>query len=92
MISVWEKRPGRWKVSKDPKVYPTRDAAIAAAADKFEIVTVKETLPEEPAVEPVVADPLDALKEARIKRDADIQERFDYHEDSGEPGFSESSD
>lgn len=74
MKTVWEKRPGRWKVSGESKVFPTKEEAIEWAATLFEVV---EPAPE-PAPEPETdwleeeliaeeeVDPLEALKQARI--------------------------
>lgn len=89
MINVWEKRPGRWKVSGIYKIFPTKEAAVDAAASLFEIeeIPAEEKIIEETVeeVEPVEeADPLEALKEARFKRDGNIQEGFDYHGDYSE--------
>lgn len=84
MITVYEKRPGRWKISGDSKIFPTKEAAVQAATDLFEV----EELPAEEAVEEEIVeeiveeiDPLEALKEARFKRDGSIPEGFDYQGD-----------
>lgn len=75
MMAVYEKR-GWWKVSGESKKYKTKEEALAAASDHFVVV---EAEPEpEPAPEPEVKlDPFEALRQARIKRDGDIEEGSD---------------
>jgi hypothetical protein len=102
MKTVWEKRPGRWKVSGETKVFPTKEAAIEWAATLFEVV---EEAPD-PAPEPETdwldqyeeeliaeeeVDPLEALKQARINNGS-IEEGSDHEPDHEEQGFSEGSD
>jgi hypothetical protein len=100
MITVWEKRPGRWKVSGDSKVYPSKEAATKAAADHFEIVTTQEAVVEndwlddyeEQLMAEEEIDPLEALRQARIERDGSIEEGSDHEPDHEEQGFSEGTD
>lgn len=104
MKTVWEKRPGRWKVSGETKVFPTKEAALEWAATLFEVV---EAAPE-PAPEPAPetdwldeyeeelmaeeeVDPLEALKQARINNGS-IEEGSDHYGDHEEQELSEGSD
>lgn len=80
MKQVYEKR-GWWKVSGEAKKYRTKEEALAAASDHFEVVVEPEKtdwlddFEEELIAEE--ADPLEALKQARSNRDGDIQEGSD---------------
>ena len=99
MITVWEKRPGRWKVSGDSKVYPSKEAATKAAADHFEIVTTQEAVVEndwlddyeEQLIAEEEVDPLEALRQARINNGS-ITEGSDNDGDHEEQELSEGSD
>ena len=98
MITVWEKRPGRWKVSGDSKVYPSKEAATKAAADHFEIVTTQEVVEtdwlddyEEQLIAEEEVDPLEALRQARINNGR-IEEGSDHYGDHEEQELSEGSD
>ena len=98
MITVWEKRPGRWKVSGDSKVYPSKEAATKAAADHFEIVTTQEVVEtdwlddyEEQLIAEEEVDPLEALRQARINNGS-ITEGSDNDGDHEEQELSEGSD
>lgn len=98
MKTVWEKRPGRWKVSGETKVFPTKEAALEWAATLFEVV---ETTPEpesdwldeyeEELMAEEEVDPLEALKQARINNGS-IEEGSDHEPDHEEQQFSEGSD
>ena len=99
MITVYEKRPGRWKVTGSAKIYPSKEAAIKAAADHFEIVTTQEAVvknndwlddyEEELIAEEI--DPLEALKQARINN-GNIEEGSDHEPDHEQQEFSEGTD
>ena len=94
MIQVYEKR-GMWKVSGSSKKYFTKEEALAAAAENFEVVEEEDAVwhhnieietPEEEK------DPLEALREARSKRDGDIEEGSHNDGDHEEQELSESTD
>lgn len=73
MKVIWEKRPGRWKVSGDPKVYPTEQAAKDAAGivepeveveiEPEEFETFEDALEAHGEDEPYV-NPLELLRKA----------------------------
>jgi len=96
MKTVWEKRPGRWKVSGESKVFPTKEKALEWAATFFEVV---ETAPEsdwldkyeEELMAEEEADPLEALKQARINN-GNIEEGSDHEPDHEQQEFSEGTD
>lgn len=98
MKTVWEKRPGRWKVSGETKVFPTKEAALEWAATLFEVVEVTpepesdwlDEYEEELMAEEEV-DPLEALKQARINNGS-IEEGSDHYGDHEEQELSEGSD
>lgn len=86
MKTIWEKRPGRWKVSGESKVFPTKEAALEWASSLFEVVEAEpEPIVEENIIEPVEVDfdPLEALKQARINN-GNIEEGFNYDGDYSE--------
>lgn len=84
MKEIWEKRPGRWKVSGETKVFPTKEAALEWASSLFEVVEIAEPEVEEAEVEEPEADPLDALRQARMERNGSIEEGLDYDGDYSE--------
>lgn len=96
MKTVWEKRPGRWKVSGESKVFPTKEAALEWAATLFEVV---EATPEtdwldqyeEELIAEEEVDPLEALRQARINNGS-ITEGSDNDGDHEEQELSEGSD
>ena len=97
---VYEKRPGRWKVTGSSKTFPTMEAALEAAAERFEVVKIAGH-EEEPAKdhldqyeEELIAeeqDPLEALRQARINN-GNIEEGSHNDGDHEEQELSESSD
>ena len=93
---VYEKRPGRWKISGSSKVYPTKELAIKAAADRFEVVKIEDGFiaEEESLTETVKVDfdPLEALRQARSKKDGNIEEGSHNDGDHEEQKLSEGSD
>ena len=99
MKTVYEKR-GWWKVSGESKKYKTKEEALAVATDHFEVVENNDWLDdfeegliaEEELITEEPADPLEALRQARIKRDGDIEEGSDYDPDHEEQELSEGSD
>ena len=91
MKEIWEKKPGRWKVSGETKVFPTKEEALAWASTLFEVVATPEPSDYETKAEDEAedeaedqVDPLEALKQARINRDGSIEEGLDYDGDYSE--------
>ena len=80
MKEIWEKRPGRWKVSGETKVFPTKEAALEWASSLFEVIAEPEEViePEEVTEPEDEVDPLDALRQARMERNGSIEEGLDY--------------
>ena len=94
MKTVYEKR-GWWKVSGESKKFKTKEEALAVAADHFEVVETNDWLDdfeEEPVAEEEQVDPLEALRQARMNRDGNIQEGSDNDGDNEEQELSEGSD
>lgn len=94
MKEIWQKKPGRWKVSGEAKIFPTKEAALEWAANLFEVVeTTPDTLDqyEEELMAEEEIDPLEALKQARVNN-GNIKEGSDYDSDYEEQQLSESSD
>jgi len=94
MKEIWEKKPGRWKVSGESKVFPTKEAALEWAATLFEVVEAEpDSLDqyEEELIAEEEIDPLEALKQARIDNGS-IEKGSNHYGDYEEQELSEGSD
>jgi len=89
MKEIWEKGPGRWKVSGESKVFSTKEAALEWAATLFEVVKIVTETEEELTAEEEI-DPLEALKQVRINNGS-IEEGSDYYGDHEDEPLSEGS-